>query len=128
MSSLHAATPVSFILTADRARAKPFYIGVLGLPVLAEDDFALTLGLAGGATIRLTDLPDHRPGAHTVLGWNVPDINSAVAELKAKGVTFTIYEGFGQDAEGVWEAPGGSARVAWFRDPDGNVLSLTQLG
>ncbi|MCB2079953.1 MAG: VOC family protein [Novosphingobium sp.] len=128
MSSLNAASPVSFILTADRARAKPFYVGVLGLPILSEDAFAVTLGLASGAIVRLTDLPGHEAKAHTVLGWNVPDIGASVAELKAKGITFRVYEGFGQDDDGIWEAPEGGAKVAWFTDPDGNVLSLTQLG
>jgi predicted enzyme related to lactoylglutathione lyase len=125
---LHTADPVAFVLTADRARAKPFYAGALGLPILTEDDFAVTLDLGRGATIRLTDLPGHEPGQHTVLGWGVADIGAAVAELRAKGVTFRIYEGFGQDADGIWSPPGGGARVAWFSDPDGNVLSLTQFG
>jgi predicted enzyme related to lactoylglutathione lyase len=125
--SLITADPVAFILTADRSRAKPFYAGALGLPILAEDDFAVTLDLGGGATIRLTDLPDHQAAQHTVLGWGVPDIRAAVAELKARGVTFRIYEGFGQDTDGIWTPPGGGARVAWFTDPDGNVLSLTQF-
>ena len=128
MSSLAQAAPVSFILTADRTRAKPFYAGALGLPIVAEDPFAVTFALAGGATIRLTDLPGHVGGEHTVLGWTVPDIGAAVAELKARGITFRVYEGFGQDEDGVWQAPGGGARVAWFTDPDGNVLSLTQFG
>ena len=126
--SLLSASPVTFILTADRTRAKPFYAGALGLPILAEDDFAVTLELAGGATIRLTDLPGHTAAQHTVLGWGVADIRASVADLRAKGVTFRIYEGFGQDADGIWTPPGGGAQVAWFTDPDGNVLSLTQFG
>lgn len=128
MSLLAQAGPVSFILTADRTRSKPFYAGALGLPILNEDDFAVTFGLAGGTTMRLTDLPGHEALGHTVLGWTVPDIAGAVAELAAKGITFKVYEGFGQDADGIWTAPGGGARVAWFADPDGNVLSLTQFG
>lgn len=128
MSLPAAASPVSFILTADRIRAKPFYAGVLGLKVIAEDDFATTFDLGGGATMRLTDLPGHTAMPHTVLGWSVPDIRAMAGELRDKGVTFTIYEGFGQDADGVWSAPGGGAQVAWFPDPDGNVLSLTQFG
>lgn len=126
--SLLTASPVAFILTADRTRTKPFYAGALGLPILAEDDFAVTLDLGAGATIRLTDLPGHKAAEHTVLGWGVADIRASLAELKAKGVTFRIYEGFGQDADGVWTPPGGGAQVAWFTDPDGNVLSLTQFG
>lgn len=128
MSLPAQASPVSFVLTADRIRSKPFYAGVLGLRIVGEDDFAVTFELAGGAAMRLTDLPDHRAQGHTVLGWSVPDIGAAVAVLKAKGVTFRIYEGFGQDAEGIWTTPGGGAQVAWFSDPDGNVLSLTQFG
>ena len=126
--SLLSANPVAFILTTDRTRAKPFYAGALGLPILSEDDFAVTFDLGEGMTIRLTDLPDHKGAQHTVLGWGVADIRSSVAELKAKGVTFRIYDGFGQDADGVWSPPGGGAQVAWFTDPDGNVLSLTQFG
>ena len=128
MSLLAAASPVSFILTADRTRSKPFFAGALGLPLLSEDDFAVTFGLAGGATMRLTDLPGHEALGHTVLGWTVPDIHAAAAELKGKGITFKVYEGFGQDEQGIWSPPGGGAKVAWFTDPDGNVLSLTQFG
>ena len=62
-----------------------------------------------------------------MLGWAVADIGAAVAELRGKGVSFRIYEGFGQDADGIWSPPGGGAKVAWFCDPDGNVLSLTQF-
>jgi catechol 2,3-dioxygenase-like lactoylglutathione lyase family enzyme len=126
--SLLSADPVAFILTADRTKAKPFYAGALGLPILSEDDFAVTLDLGAGMTIRLTDLPDHKAADHTVLGWRVADIRASVAELRTKGVTFRIYDGFGQDADGIWTPPGGGAQVAWFSDPDGNVLSLTQFG
>jgi len=126
--TLLSANPVAFILTADRTRAKPFYAGALGLPILSEDDFAVTLDLGAGMTIRLTDLPGHTAAQHTVLGWGVADIAAAAAALRAKGVTFRIYEGFGQDADGIWSPPGGGAKVAWFTDPDGNVLSLTQFG
>ena len=128
MSQLAGAAPVSFVLTANRAAAKPFYGGALGLRIVAEDDFAVTFALAGGAQLRLTDLPGHRPQGHTVLGWAVADIAAALAELRGKGVTFRIYEGFGQDADGIWSPPGGGAKVAWFTDPDGNVLSITQFG
>jgi catechol 2,3-dioxygenase-like lactoylglutathione lyase family enzyme len=128
MALLDTAQPVTFILTANRSAAKPFYAGALGLAIVSEDDFAVTFALAGGATMRLTDLPDHRAQDHTVLGWDVADIVAAVAELRGKGVTFKIYEGFGQDESGIWSPPGGGAKVAWFGDPDGNVLSLTQFG
>lgn len=122
-----SARPLSFILTADRVRAKPFYAGVLALKILEEDDFAVTFDLGHGAAMRLTDLPSHTAQSHTVLGWTVPDVRAAVADLQAKGVTFKMYEGFGQDEEGIWSPPGGGAKVAWFTDPDGNVLSLTEF-
>ena len=128
MTLLAAAHPISFVLTANRSAAKPFYAGALGLAIVSEDDFAVTFALAGGATMRLTDLPGHVAQGHTVLGWAVADIGAAVADLRGKGVTFKIYEGFGQDADGIWSPPGGGAKVAWFCDPDGNVLSLTQFG
>lgn len=127
MQKLNEAPPVSFILTADRSRAKPFYAGALGLPILSEDDFAVTFALAGGAIVRLTDLPGHVGGDHTVLGWNVADIGQMVSDLRARGITFRTHEGFGQDANGIWTTPDGSAKVAWFTDPDGNVLSLTEF-
>ena len=128
MELLQTASPVSFVLTADRTRSKPFYAGALGLKIVDEDPFAVTFALAGGAILRLTDLPDHQAQGFTVLGWNVPDIGEAVRLLRDRGITFRIYDGFGQDAEGIWEPPGGGAKVAWFSDPDGNVLSLTQFG
>jgi len=128
MRLLADAAPVSFILTADRARAKPFYAGALGLAIIAEDDFSVTFALAGGARLRLTDLPGHEAGEQTVLGWNVPDIAAAAAELRSRGITLRTYQGFGQDDSGIWTTPDGATKVAWFTDPDGNVLSLTQFG
>lgn len=119
-------TPVTFILTRDRAKAKAFYSDVLGLKQTGEDNFAVSYDL-NGTPMRLTDVADHVPGAHTVLGWNVEDIGAAAAELKARGVEFLIYEGFGQDENGVWSSPDGAAKVAWFNDPDGNNLSLSQF-
>lgn len=123
---LSTATPVTFILTRDRAKAKAFYSDVLGLTQTGEDDFAVSYDL-NGTPMRLTDVAGHEAGAHTVLGWNVPDIAATAAELKARGVEFLIYDGFGQDENGVWSAPGGGAKVAWFNDPDGNNLSLSQF-
>lgn len=127
MTLLADAVPITFVLTTDRSRAKPFYETVLGLSVLAEDDFAVTFALAGGTTLRLTSFPKHIAQEPTVLGWTVADLHAAMAELQERGVTFRIYEGLGQDADGVWEAPGGGAKVVWFADPDGNVLSLTEF-
>lgn len=122
------APPVVFVPTADRARSVPFYRDVLGLRLLGEDSHAATFDLGNRTPLRLTDLPGHVAGGHTVIGWHVADIRASVAALRSKGVEFRIHEGFGQDADGVWASPDGGAKVAWFADPDGNVLSLTQFG
>lgn len=123
-----AAQPVCFVLTADRARSKPFYAQVLGLRLLGEDGHAVTFDLGNRTPLRLTDVPGHRGTGHTVFGWNVADLRSTVRDLAARGVKFSIYDGFGQDADGIWSSPDGGAEVAWFADPDGNLLSLTQIG
>lgn len=128
MSLPATAQPCTFILTADRARSLPFYTGVLGLALLAQDDFAATLDAGNGTPLRLTTHAGWVAQPHTMLGWNVTDIRAAMAALIAKGVTFKVYEGFGQDTSGVWSTPDGGAHVAWFADPDGNILSLTQFG
>ncbi len=125
MPSLAAATPVTFVITADAARSKSYYSGTLELPPGVQDDFAVVYDLAG-TILRVTEVPGFTAGSHPVLGWSVADIAATVSHLTARGVTFTIYEGYGQDALGIWTAPDGIAKVAWFNDPDGNVLSLTQ--
>lgn len=122
------AQPVIFVLTADRARALPFYRDVLGLRLMGEDAHAATFDLGNRTPLRLTDVPGHRGAPHTVLGWHVADLRATIASLKAKGVEPKIYEGFGQDQDGVWASPDGGAKIVWFADPDGNVLSLTQIG
>lgn len=119
------APSIAFIVTRDRAASEGFYGGTLGLRRLPGDPFAAVFDLAG-VKLRVTEVPDHAPSAHPVLGWQVEDIAATVEALAANGVAFTIYEGMGQDALGIWTAPDGSARVAFFPDPDGNVLSLTQ--
>ena len=126
MSAISDAPPVCFILTADREKAKIFYGGTLGLRQTGDDPYATSYDL-GGTLLRLTSVEGHVAGQHTVIGWIVPDVSAAVADLKARGITFCIYEGFGQDADGVWSDPGSGTRIAWFNDPEGNNLSLTQL-
>jgi len=121
-----SAKAISFIITRDRAAAKVFYGAVLGFALTHEDDFAAVFDL-NGTMLRVSTVPDHVAQAHTVLGWAVQDIETAVRTLAAAGVAFNIYDGFGQDALGIWSAPGGTNKVAWFKDPDGNVLSLTQF-
>jgi predicted enzyme related to lactoylglutathione lyase len=128
MSLPAAKAPVCFVLTANRAQTKPFYADVLGLPVLGEDEHAVTFDIGNRTPMRLTDLPTHKATGHTVLGWAVQDLGAAMRELSAKGVKFHVFEGYGQDEDGVWQAPGGGAQIAWFSDPEGNGLSLTQFG
>lgn len=125
MSMPADTTALGFILTRDRARAKAFYSGTMGFALLAEDDFAATYDMAGLA-VRLTDVADHRPSPHSVLGWNVPDILAVSAGLAARGVAFQHHPGLTEGPFGIWTAPDGRTRVNWFADPDGNVLSLTQ--
>jgi catechol 2,3-dioxygenase-like lactoylglutathione lyase family enzyme len=119
------ARPIAMIITRDRNTAEAFYGETMGLNRLPDDPFAAIFDL-GGATMRLTEVPDHVAGPHPVLGWQVEDIEATVDALAAKGVAMTIYEGMGQDARGIWTSPGGGAKVAFFNDPDGNGLSLTQ--
>lgn len=125
-SPLSAASPVAFVLTRDRALTKPFYADTLGLRFISENPFAAVFDLGGGVELRLTTLQGHKPSPHTVLGWEVPDIKETMAALKARGVTFNVYEGFGQEPDGVWTAPDGSVKLAWFDDPEGNNLSIAQ--
>ena len=119
------STPVAFIHVHDRDRALAFYCDQLGLSLRDSNDFGDTLETAG-ALLRITVIPDYQPHPHPVFGWNVEDFAAAFADLRSRGVAFTIYEGMGQDPDGVWTAPGGGVKVAWFPDPDGNVLSLTR--
>jgi catechol 2,3-dioxygenase-like lactoylglutathione lyase family enzyme len=119
------ADVMAFVATADLRRARRFYEGVLGLPVIEDDGLALAFE-AHDTMLRVTAVRELTPSPYTVLGWSVPDIAAAVGELEARGVAFARYPGFEQDAQGIWTAPTG-ARVAWFNDPDGNTLQLTEL-
>jgi catechol 2,3-dioxygenase-like lactoylglutathione lyase family enzyme len=125
MSLLANAPAIAFVLVRDRARAKGFYGGTLGLRQIREDQFATVYDL-NGISLRLTTVEDHTASPHTVLGWAVKDIVSTVRTLKAAGVSCTVYPGFGQDELGIWTSPDGEAKVVWFPDPEGNVLSLTE--
>lgn len=122
---LSNSTPVKFLFTRDREKAKAFYRDTLGLIYVGSDEFADRFDM-NGVPLRIVPIADHVPSPHTVLGWDVADIATTAAAMKARGVTFEIYEGFGQDADGVWSAPGGRAKIAWFLDPDGNNLSISE--
>ena len=116
---------IAFIPVTDVARARGFYESTLGLPVIDESPFALVVN-ANGTTVRITPVPDLRPQPFTIAGWEVADIDETVEKLVTSGVRFNRYEGMEQAANGVWTSPSGGL-VAWFVDPDGNTLSLTQL-
>jgi len=116
---------IAFVATTTPDRAKEFYSSVLGLQLLSEDGFALMYD-AGGTKLRVAVVKELQPAGYTVLGWIVPDIRRSIQDLMKRGVEFRQYEGFGQDDLGIWTSPSG-ARVAWFGDPDGNTLSLTEF-
>jgi hypothetical protein len=94
------------------------------LRLTAKDDFALVFE-SGGTMIRVVKVGAFRPAFYTILGWQVKDATQSVSALIKRGVNFERFPGMEQDAQGIWSAPGG-ARVAWFKDPDGNVLSVSQ--
>jgi catechol 2,3-dioxygenase-like lactoylglutathione lyase family enzyme len=115
---------VAFVSTAQPAEAMKFYRGVLGLPLVDESRFALVFD-ANGTMLRVSIVAEVSPAPYTVLGWAVKDIAGAIDALLEAGVTFKRFDGMAQDERGIWQSPS-SAQVAWFADPDGNVLSLTQ--
>ncbi len=115
---------MAFVATRDPAKAKAFYGITLGLRLISEDQFALVFD-ANGTTLRVTTVHELALAKYTVLGWEVPDVAAAVTELGNAGVKFERYGDFmKQDELGIWEAPGGT-KVAWFKDPDGNTLSVS---
>jgi len=122
---LGSARLVAFAATRDPERSKAFYETVLGLRLVADEPFALVFD-ASGTTLRVQKVQNLPKIEHTVLGWEVPDIRRAVATLRSKGIAFERYSFLEQDADGIWQTPAG-ARIAWFKDPDGNILSLTQM-
>lgn len=123
--TLAAAPLVAFVGVKDFDRAKAFYGETLGLALVSASSFALEFD-AAGTMLRVTKVGESPPAPYTVLGWRVEDIAQVVAALVGKGVRFERYPGMAQDAAGIWTAPSG-ARVAWFKDPDGNTLSLTEF-
>jgi catechol 2,3-dioxygenase-like lactoylglutathione lyase family enzyme len=115
---------VGFVPTKDSVRARSFYEGKLGFQFVSDDMFALVMR-AGETMIRIAKTSDFSPAPYTVLGWEVSNIEDMVAWLNKRGVAFEKYP-FVQDKEmGIWTTPNGD-KVAWFKDPDGNVLSVSQ--
>jgi catechol 2,3-dioxygenase-like lactoylglutathione lyase family enzyme len=115
---------VAFVPIKDSEKARAFYEGVLGLRFVKDDGFAMVLD-ANGIMIRVAKVPQFTPAQFTILGWQVKDIKKAVQELQKNGVRCEIFGFFKQDELGIWTAPTGD-KVAWFKDPDGNILSVSE--
>ena len=121
----HLDKPILFLATANAERSRDFYQRVLGLDFVADEQPALVFQV-GHSMLRIQKIERVQAAPYTALGWAVLDIRQTVQDLRAAGVVFQRYEGMKQDDDGIWLAPSG-ALVAWFRDPDGHVLSLTQF-
>ncbi len=114
----------AFVATTKPDEAKAFYGDVLDLTLLSDEEYAIVFD-ANGTTLRIQKAGDFTPQPFTALGWHVDDIETTMADLRAKGIAFEQYPWMPQDSNGIMTFPGG-ARVAWFKDPDGNLLSLDQ--
>ena len=121
---LGSAKIVGFVPIVGSGRAKAFYEGSLGLRFVRDDGVALVFD-ANGITLRLVKLEKITPAHYTILGWEVSRIENVVKELQVKGIHFERYGFFKQDELGIWTAPSGD-KVAWFKDPDGNTLSISE--
>src|ERR1700758_3563848 len=122
---LNTQKVVAFVPAAAPIKARSFYEGVIGLRLISEDRFALVLD-ANGTMLRVTNVENFKPQQFMIWGWDVTDIDESVSDLNQNGIHFENYGMAGQDERGIWKSSSG-ARVAWFKDPDGNVLSLTQF-
>lgn len=116
---------MSFVATSDAERARHFYAEIVGLRLVADEPFALVFD-ANGTMLRVQKVKEPVIAPYTVLGWVVSDIRASVRELVSRGVTLERYSVMPQDEDAIWTASNGD-RVAWFKDPDGNTLSLTQF-
>ena len=122
---LQTGKVIAFVGSADLGQARVFYERTLGLRMIERNEFACVFDV-NGTMLRVTAVAEVMRAGYTVLGWQVSDIAAVVRGLTAKGVAFLRYAGMDQDESGVWTTPGGD-QVAWFADPGGNVLSLTQF-
>jgi catechol 2,3-dioxygenase-like lactoylglutathione lyase family enzyme len=122
---LNASKLVCFAATTNPPAAKKFYKDTLGLPLIEDSAFAFVFD-ANRTMLRVQKVERLSPARHTILGWEVDDIDATIKRMTERGVRFERYDGLPQDALGVWTTPDGS-RVAWFKDPDGNILSLTEF-
>jgi catechol 2,3-dioxygenase-like lactoylglutathione lyase family enzyme len=120
-----ANSPITaFVGTADRERARAFYTDTLGLALVENGDYALVFA-ASETELRVSIVNEVVAAPYTVLGWQVEDIRRTVLALRDRGVAFERFPSMKQDTFGIWTSPG-RAKVAWFKDPDGNLLSLTE--
>ncbi len=115
---------VTFLLTANPEAALQFYRDTLELKYVGDDGFAIVFDMEG-VMLRINKVPQFTPAQHTVLGWEVESIHAALDGLSRKGIGFERYPNMGQDELGICTFPGGD-QVAWFKDPDGNLLSISQ--
>lgn len=122
---LDQAELLAFIPTIDADRARRFYVDTIGLTFVSDDQFAITIR-TGKNDIRISRMEAFNPAPYTILGWKVSDIAATAQKFAAAGITFERYPFLEQDANGIWASPDGAAKVAWFKDPDGNVLSISQ--
>ena len=122
--SLASCDATAFLLTAQPDASRAFYGDVLGFGLVSEDDFALVFQLHN-ARLRIARMETVEPRPGTSLGWEVEDVVAAVTWLRERGITFERYDGMGQDELGIWRVPGAQHGVAWFKDPDGNLLSVS---
>ena len=116
---------IAFIATAHPERARVFYSEVLGLPLLEDTPFALVFD-ANGTMLRIQKVETLTQVGYTTLGWHVGDIREAVGVLGSRGILFERYPDLPQDEQGIWTTPEGN-NIAWFTDPDGNILSLSEI-
>ena len=126
MGVLETARAAVVICSRERARAVAFYRDVLGVRLVGEDDLAAIFD-CGWTMMRISAVPDFVAHEHTIMGFRVTDVAATVCALRARGVVFKTFAGFGQDELGILTLPGGAIRVAWLADPDGNLLSITNV-
>jgi catechol 2,3-dioxygenase-like lactoylglutathione lyase family enzyme len=126
-SILGTSKIIAFAPVTDMEQAREFYEDLLGLHLVTDEaPFALVFD-ANGTMLRVTPVAVHNPAPFTILGWQVDSITTTVEKLTAVGITFLRFPGLNENSPlGIWQAPGG-AKIAWFKDPDGNVLSVTEF-
>jgi catechol 2,3-dioxygenase-like lactoylglutathione lyase family enzyme len=122
---LNTSKIISFVATKNPAIAREFYERTLGLSLVSDDPFALVFNV-NGSMLRVAKVQELAPAKHAVLGWDVRNIRAEIKQLTERGVRFERYAGLSQDEQGIWTSPAGG-KIAWFKDGDGNTLSLTQF-